>query len=93
MVPPVLAVLSPVDYGVLLLYLGAMVAVGLYFSGRQRSTGELLFAGRQPFYQIDNMEGIAVHTAGDELRITVLSDDNYNRDVQRTVMFQFALRR
>ena len=54
---------------------------------------ELLFAGRQPFYQIDNMEGIAVHTAGDELRITVLSDDNYNRDVQRTVMFQFALRR
>jgi hypothetical protein len=52
---------------------------------------DLLFSGRQPFYLIDNMEGIAVHRWKDELRITVLSDDNYNRGAQRTVLFQFAL--
>src|SRR5688572_25206314 len=43
---------------------------------------KLLFAGRQPFYLIDNMEGIAAHKWNDELRITVISDDNYNRGVQ-----------
>ena len=52
---------------------------------------ELLFAGRQPFQLIDNMEGIAVHKWNDELRITVISDDNYNRGVQRTLLLQFAL--
>lgn len=52
---------------------------------------DLLFAGRQPFYLIDNMEGIAVHQGNDELRITVISDDNYNRGVQRTLLLQFAL--
>jgi hypothetical protein len=52
---------------------------------------DLLFAGRQPFYLIDNMEGIAVHQLNDELRITVISDDNYNRGVQRTLLLQFAL--
>jgi hypothetical protein len=51
---------------------------------------EVLFSGRQPFYLIDNMEGIAVHRLGDELRISVISDDNYNK-VQRTVLYQFAL--
>jgi hypothetical protein len=53
---------------------------------------DLLFAGRQPFYLIDNMEGIAVHQLNDELRITVISDDNYNRGVQHTLLLQFALR-
>jgi hypothetical protein len=52
---------------------------------------DLIFSGRQPFYLIDNMEAIAVHRWKDELRITVLSDDNYNRGAQRTVLFQFAL--
>ena len=52
---------------------------------------ELLFSGRQPFYLIDNMEGIAVHQFGDELRISVISDDNYNHTIQSTVLFQFAL--
>jgi hypothetical protein len=52
---------------------------------------ELLFSGRQPFYHIDNMEGIAVHQSGDELRISVISDDNYNHAIQSTVLFQFAL--
>lgn len=54
--------------------------------------GELLFSGRQPFYLIDNMEGIAVHrTEKGETRATVISDDNYNRSIQRTVLFQFAI--
>jgi hypothetical protein len=52
---------------------------------------ELLFSGRQPFYRIDNMEGIAVHHWGDELRISVISDDNYNHGIQKTVLYQFAL--
>ncbi|MGH6874967.1 MAG: esterase-like activity of phytase family protein [Aestuariivirgaceae bacterium] len=52
---------------------------------------ELLFSGRQPFYLIDNMEGIAVHRWGDELRISVISDDNYNHAIQNTVLYQFAL--
>jgi hypothetical protein len=52
---------------------------------------DLLFAGRQPFYLIDNMEGIAVHKWNGELRITTISDDNYNRGVQRTLLLQFAL--
>jgi hypothetical protein len=52
---------------------------------------ELLFSGRQPFYLIDNMEGIAVHQFDGELRISVISDDNYNHAVQRTVLYQFAL--
>lgn len=52
---------------------------------------ELLFSGRQPFYLIDNMEAIAVHRFGDELRISVISDDNYNHAIQNTVLYQFAL--
>jgi hypothetical protein len=40
---------------------------------------------------IDNMEGIAVHTAPNgETRITIVADDNYN-DWQRTLLLEFAL--
>lgn len=53
---------------------------------------ELLFAGRQPFYAVDNMEGISAHYVGDELRISVISDDNYNHGRQRTLIYQFAIR-
>ena len=28
---------------------------------------------------------------GDELRISVVSDDNYNHAIQNTVLYQFAL--
>jgi len=53
---------------------------------------ELLFAGRQPFYAVDNMEGIAAHrTRSGETRITIISDDNYNRVLQATYIFQFAV--
>ncbi len=42
-------------------------------------------------YQIDNMEGIAVHTnAAGETILTLVSDDNFSV-LQRTLLLQFAL--
>jgi hypothetical protein len=42
--------------------------------------------------EIDNMEGVAVHTGpGGETLLTLISDDNFNRLLQRTVLLQFAL--
>lgn len=42
--------------------------------------------------EIDNMEGLAVHTAanGDTV-LTIISDDNFNRILQRTLLLQFTL--
>lgn len=56
------------------------------------ANGEKLLEVRQPFFAIDNMEGLAVHkTRGGETRLTMISDDNYNRTVQSTLLFQFAI--
>jgi hypothetical protein len=42
-------------------------------------------------YQIDNMEGIAVHRAADgALVLTLISDDNFSM-IQRTLLLQFTL--
>jgi hypothetical protein len=42
-------------------------------------------------YQIDNMEGLAVHrTAAGETVLTLISDDNFS-PMQRTVLLQFTL--
>ena len=42
-------------------------------------------------YQIDNMEGVAVHrNAQGETILTVISDDNFS-PIQRTLLIQFAL--
>ncbi len=42
--------------------------------------------------EIDNMEGLAVHTgAGGEIIVTMISDDNFNQALQRTLLLQFAL--
>lgn len=42
---------------------------------------------------IDNMEGIAAHRSPDgETILTLISDDNYNRFFQRTLLMQFALK-
>jgi len=52
----------------------------------------VLFEGRAPFYTIDNMEGIAVSKSEDgETRLTLISDDNFRRGTQRTLLLQFAL--
>lgn len=43
-------------------------------------------------YEIDNMEGIAVHRgARGETVVSLISDDNFNHFLQRTVFLQFAL--
>jgi hypothetical protein len=44
-------------------------------------------------YQIDNMEGLAVHrTPAGETVLTLISDDNFN-PLQRTLLLQFTLAR
>lgn len=43
-------------------------------------------------YEIDNMEGLAVHRGPrDEAILTLISDNNFNGFLQRTLMLQFAL--
>ena len=52
--------------------------------------GEILIEASQ-IQTIDNMEGLALTRSADgELRLTVVSDDNYN-GFQRTLLMQFAL--
>lgn len=42
--------------------------------------------------EIDNMEGLAVHAgAGGEIVVTMISDDNFNHLLQRTLLLQFAI--
>jgi hypothetical protein len=56
-----------------------------------RLDGHVVFEGDQG-YEIDNMEGLAVHRGGrGETVVTVMSDDNFNRFLQRTVLLQFTL--
>lgn len=43
-------------------------------------------------HEIDNMEGLAVHQADDGASIlTLISDDNFNKVLQRTILLQFRL--
>ncbi|MGE0241980.1 MAG: esterase-like activity of phytase family protein [Parvibaculaceae bacterium] len=56
-------------------------------------TPTLVFSGRMPFYRIDNMEGIAVSELNGEIRVTVVSDNNYRPEFQRTLVLQFALKK
>jgi hypothetical protein len=56
-----------------------------------RIVGETLLEGDSS-YDIDNMEGLAVHrTASGETVVTMISDDNFNALLQRTVLLQFTL--
>jgi hypothetical protein len=53
--------------------------------------GETLFEADMG-YEIDNMEGLAVHRGPKgETVVTLISDDNFNHFLQRTVVLQFAL--
>ena len=54
-----------------------------------RLQGEVLLEA-DTRWQIDNMEGIAVHRSGGRDVITVISDDNFNF-LQRTILLQFEL--
>jgi len=43
-------------------------------------------------FEIDNMEGLAVHrSASGETILTLISDNNFNTLLQRTILLQFAL--
>jgi len=54
--------------------------------------GDLLFSGRQPFFAVDNMEGLAIHqTEKAATQLTIISDDNFNRSLQRTLIYRFEL--
>lgn len=53
--------------------------------------GEVLIEA-DPTTEIDNMEGLAVHREADgTIVLTIISDDNFNRLLQRTLIVQFAL--
>lgn len=53
--------------------------------------GEILIAADNG-QEIDNMEGLAVHrTAAGETVLTLISDNNFNEYVQRTILLQFKL--
>ena len=57
----------------------------------QPMSGEILIAASKE-NEIDNMEGLATHQgANGETIITMISDDNFNAVMQRTVLLQFAL--
>ncbi|MFN0217717.1 MAG: esterase-like activity of phytase family protein [Hyphomicrobium sp.] len=55
------------------------------------AAGEILIEADMD-QQIDNMEGLAVTRAkSGETLLTVISDDNFNKYLQRTVLLQFSL--
>lgn len=51
---------------------------------------ELLLEAKVPFYAIDNMEGLAVCERDGELRVNLVSDNNFNTELQRTLLLQFS---
>ena len=53
---------------------------------------DLLFEGRVPIYAIDNMEGMAVCTRDGEIRVTIVSDNNFSPPLQSTLLLQFSYR-
>lgn len=56
------------------------------------AAGEILFEANLE-YDIDNMEGLALsHGAQGETILTMISDDNFNRYLQRTILLQFAVK-
>lgn len=58
--------------------------------GRVMEGETLIFSDMS--YEIDNMEAVAVHKApGGETVITIMSDDNYNKFLQRNLLLQFTL--
>lgn len=55
--------------------------------------GEVLLDASNATAEIDNLEGLAVSQGDDgEEVITLISDDNFNRFLQRTLLLQFALK-
>jgi hypothetical protein len=55
-----------------------------------RVDGEILYES-DGSHQIDNMEGLSVHREGREIVVTLVSDNNFNTSLQRTLLLEFAL--
>ena len=56
-----------------------------------RLTGQTLIEADSSF-EIDNMEGLAVHRSPEgETVLSMVSDDNFNHILQRTIFLQFTL--
>ncbi|WP_137391833.1 esterase-like activity of phytase family protein [Rhodoligotrophos defluvii] len=54
--------------------------------------GEVLLIADWPQTSIDNMEALATYRSAEgEQRLLIMSDDNYNGFLQRTLLLQFAL--
>lgn len=53
-------------------------------------SGEVIYES-EASHQIDNMEGLAVHREGSETVVTMISDNNFNSHLQRTLMLEFSL--
>ena len=56
----------------------------------KRVEPETLLEAKIPFYAIDNMEGLAVCERNGELRVNLVSDNNFNTELQRTLLLQFS---
>lgn len=55
--------------------------------------GEILLAASNGDAEIDNLEAIALsRDKKGETVVTLMSDDNFNRFLQRTVLLQFTLK-
>ena len=76
---------------------GASSGIGKSIAMDLAKRGYYVFAGARKdkdlkaLDAIDNMEGIAVHKDERGTVVTIISDDNFNRSIQDTVMFQFRL--
>jgi hypothetical protein len=55
-----------------------------------RVDGEIVYES-DGSHQVDNMEGLAVHREGRETIVTLISDNNFNTSLQRTLLLEFAL--
>ena len=57
------------------------------------ATGEILLEANNANAEIDNLEALALSQGEDgEVVLTLMSDDNFNRFLQRTVLLQFTLK-
>ncbi len=53
--------------------------------------GRVLMEASAPGHTVDNMEGLSAHRDDQgRLVFTIISDDNFNRGLQRTLLLQFA---
>lgn len=72
------------------------MAIRRFLSSGIRNGGvvkpDLLVEATAPIHVIDNMEGLAACTRGGETILTLISDDNFNRAIQSTILLQFALK-